>query len=251
MTNFSITKNDKMRYILFLTIFIHLFFALPGFANNKLSSDTSKPLLIKLDARNQKTDSNVLIVVNGNIIGTIREISKSIDSLFPVNAINNVNVLKDSTAISLYGEKGKSGVIEIFLKDKALKVNDSKISEANDNVDKVFEKVEIEASFPGGDEKWRNYIERNANGQVATENGAPVGIYTVIVQFVVDKEGNISDVRALTKHGYGMEAEVIRIIQKGPKWNPAIQLGRNVKAYRKQPVTFQVSEEKKKRRKSD
>jgi hypothetical protein len=37
-----------------------------------------------------------------------------------------------------------------------------------------------------------------------------------------------------------MEDEVLRVITKGPKWNPAIQDGRAVKAYRKQPVTFMV-----------
>ena len=108
---------------------------------------------------------------------------------------------------------------------------------------KIFDKVEIEASFPGGDGKWRQYLERNCNGQVATDNGAPEGTYTTMIQFVVDKEGNISDVRALTKHGYGMEQEAIRTIQKGPKWNPAIQNGRQVKAYRRQPITFQVQGE--------
>lgn len=108
---------------------------------------------------------------------------------------------------------------------------------------KIFDKVEIEAGFPGGDAKWRQYLERNANGQVASDNGAPEGTYTVVVQFVVDKEGNISDVKALTGHGYGMEQEAVRVIQKGPKWTPAVQNGRQVKAYRKQPITFQVQSE--------
>ncbi len=112
-----------------------------------------------------------------------------------------------------------------------------------DDENKIFDKVEIEASFPGGDSKWRQYLERNANGQVATDNGAPEGTYTTVVQFVVDKEGNISDVRSLTNHGYGMEEEAIRVIKKGPKWNPAVQNGRQVKAYRKQPITFRVESE--------
>jgi len=112
-----------------------------------------------------------------------------------------------------------------------------------DDENKIFDKVEIEASFPGGDSKWRQYLERNANGQVATDNGAPEGTYTTVVQFVVDKEGNISDVRALTNHGYGMEEEAIRVIKKGPKWSPAVQNGRQVKAYRKQPITFRVESE--------
>ena len=118
-------------------------------------------------------------------------------------------------------------------------VEEKKVEDEN----KIFDKVEIEASFPGGDSKWRQYLERNANGQVATDNGAPEGTYTTVVQFVVDKEGNISDVRALTNHGYGMEEEAMRVIRKGPKWTPAVQNGRQVKAYRKQPITFQVQSE--------
>jgi len=110
-----------------------------------------------------------------------------------------------------------------------------------DDENKIFDKVEIEASFPGGDSKWKQYLERNCNGQIASDNGAPEGTYTTIVQFVVDKEGNISDVRALTNHGYGMEAEAMRVIKKGPQWKPAIQNGRQVKAYRKQPITFLVT----------
>ncbi len=112
-----------------------------------------------------------------------------------------------------------------------------------DDENKIFDKVEIEAKFPGGDSKWRQYLERNADGQVATDNGAPAGTYTVVVQFVVDKEGKISDVKALTNHGYGMEKEAMRVIQRGPDWIPAVQNGRQVKAYRKQPITFQVLDE--------
>ncbi len=107
----------------------------------------------------------------------------------------------------------------------------------------IFEKVEIEASFPGGEAKWRQYLERNLSNFNPADEGAPSGTYTTYVQFVVDKEGNISDVRALTNHGYGMEEAAIRVIKKGPKWNPAIQNQRQVKAYRKQPITFRVEDQ--------
>ena len=112
-----------------------------------------------------------------------------------------------------------------------------------DDENKIFDKVEIEAGFPGGDSKWRQYLERTLNANVPVDNGAPEGTYTTVIQFVVDKEGNISDVKAMTNHGYGMEQEAIRVIQKGPKWTPAVQNGRQVKAYRKQPITFQVQSE--------
>jgi periplasmic protein TonB len=114
--------------------------------------------------------------------------------------------------------------------------------------DKIFEKVEVEAFYPPGEAAWLSFLVQNLNGTVPANNGAPAGIYTVVIQFVVDKTGKIADIKALTNHGYGMEAEVIRLLRKSPRWSPAVQDGRNVKAYRKQPVTFQVAEDKKQRR---
>ena len=117
------------------------------------------------------------------------------------------------------------------------------IEEKKEDENKIFEKVEIEASFPGGEGAWKKYLERNLNANAPVDNGAPEGQYTVYVQFVVSKDGSISDVKALTNHGYGMEAEAIRVIKKGPAWKAAIQNGREVNAYRKQPITFQVTSE--------
>jgi protein TonB len=112
----------------------------------------------------------------------------------------------------------------------------------NTNYDQTFTKVEVEAEFPGGQGAWTKYLQRNLNAQAPSDAGAPAGSYTVVVKFIVDKEGNISDVQALSSHGYGMEEEAIRAVKRGPKWTPAVQNGRQVKAYRKQPITFVVSE---------
>jgi protein TonB len=113
----------------------------------------------------------------------------------------------------------------------------------DDDENKIFEKVEVEASYPGGDAAWANFLRKNLNASVPVDNGAPASSYTVWVQFIVDKEGNVSDVRPLTSQGYGMEAESVRVLKKATKWIPAIQNGRNVKAYRKQPITFVVEEQ--------
>ena len=109
--------------------------------------------------------------------------------------------------------------------------------------DDPFTKVEQEAEFPGGAGAWGNYLRKNLNGNVPNDNNAPAGSYTVIVRFIVDKDGSISDVTPETSHGYGMEKEAVKIIQRGPSWTPALQNGNIVKAYRRQPVTFQVVEE--------
>ncbi|WP_276503303.1 N-acetylmuramoyl-L-alanine amidase [Terrimonas pollutisoli] len=108
----------------------------------------------------------------------------------------------------------------------------------------VFEKVEIEPSFPGGDVAWRRYLERNANSMVPVDKGAPSGVYKVMVQYIVKDDGSIHDVKALTSFGYGMEAEAIRVLENSPAWLPAMQNGKKVNAYKKQPITFIVEEEK-------
>ena len=109
---------------------------------------------------------------------------------------------------------------------------------------KVYEKVEIEAAFPGGVNAWRLYLQQNLKANVPVKKGAPAGTYQVIVRFIVSTDGQITDVEAETDYGYGMEKEVIRIIKKGPKWLPAMQNGKSVNAYRRQPITFLVTNEK-------
>ena len=99
--------------------------------------------------------------------------------------------------------------------------------------------VEVQARFDGN---WEKFLLRNLNPEVPVDNGAPEGSYTVLIQFVVDIDGSVSDIKPLTNHGYGLEEEAIRVIRKATKWEPAIQNGYPVKAYRKQPITFQVIE---------
>ena len=111
-----------------------------------------------------------------------------------------------------------------------------------DSSNGILSKVEYEAGFPGGDEAWVKYLQKNLKANTPIKNKAPVGTYQVIVQFIVSRDGSISNITAETSFGYGMEEEVIRVIKKGPKWIPAYQNGRTVNAYRRQPITFMVSE---------
>jgi protein TonB len=92
---------------------------------------------------------------------------------------------------------------------------------------------------------WKKFLERNLNSQVAADDGAPAGSYTVKVQFVVDKEGNISNVTAIDvpKQCPTCGAEAIKVIRKSNKWEPAIQNGRPVVYQVVQHITFQVLQE--------
>ncbi len=133
----------------------------------------------------------------------------------------------------------KVAIVQAPVEDKGTQVVEAPKS---DDEDKIFTKVENEAAFPGGEAAWRRYLEKNLNASTPVDNGAPEGTYQVIVRFIVSKDGSISDVQAESKHGYGMEDEAVKIIKKGPKWTPALQNGRNVNAYRRQPITFVVQE---------
>lgn len=111
----------------------------------------------------------------------------------------------------------------------------------DDNDGRPWTKVEIDASFPGGQQAWARFLNKNLRAPDDAVNNNISG--QVVVQFVVDKDGNVSDVEAISgpEQG-GLREEAIRVIRKSGKWTPALQNGRYVKAYRKQPVIFQIGE---------
>ena len=159
----------------------------------------------------------------------------------PDEEIKEVEKLEDTKIGTVNQEGAKDeGVVAPPVEKPTGVVEAPKVEE---DYDKVFTVVQIAAEFPGGLPAWSKYLERNLNRDLPVENGAPPGKYTVVVSFIVAKDGSISDVAAENDPGYGTKAEAIRVIQKGPKWKPAVQNGRNVIYRHKQSITFQVSEE--------
>jgi len=107
---------------------------------------------------------------------------------------------------------------------------------------KIFEKVEIEARV---DQKlWRRHLESQLARYIedAASQGMPPGQYTVQVKFLVEKDGSIADVRALSDPGFGLAKGAVEVVKKGPKWSPGEQNGRQVRSYHTQPITFIVQE---------
>jgi protein TonB len=99
----------------------------------------------------------------------------------------------------------------------------------------IFTSVQIESSYPGGRPAWERFLKRNLHYPQQAQDNEIQGI--VIVQFVVDKEGNVSNVIALSGPEE-LKAEAIRVIKKSGKWTPAIQNGNQVPSYKKQPIGF-------------
>jgi beta-lactamase regulating signal transducer with metallopeptidase domain len=195
----------------------------------------------------------------GNYTTIVQFIVDAAGNVSDVKAISNVGFGMEAEAIRVIKKSGKwvpatldnkdvksyrkqSITFQVKGKETSVVVNHLASNSVQQNEtnkeSEVFTRVEIDAAYPGN---WRNFLERNLSGQVAVDNGAGPGTYTTIIQFIVDTDGTISNMKALSKHGYGMEEEAMRVINTSGKWKPAVQNGREVKAYRKQPITFQIN----------
>lgn len=115
------------------------------------------------------------------------------------------------------------------------------IAQSN-NEETVFTKVEVEASFLGGQSAWQQYLSKNLNKQIPLDKGATTGNYTVRIRFIVDSAGNLRDIHPETSNGYGMEEEAKRVLEKSGKWVPAKQNGKNVNSYHYQSIIFKIEE---------
>ena len=144
-----------------------------------------------------------------------------------IGTFNKDGAEPDGTVIAPPGDpNGSTGVTNITREPE----------ETND----PLMKVEIESEYPGGITAWQRFLNRNLHyPQDAVDNEIQG---TVVVQFIVDKEGNVSDVEAVSGPAE-LKAEAVRVIKKSGKWTPAIQNGRKVKSYKKQPIGFRISAE--------
>lgn len=106
-----------------------------------------------------------------------------------------------------------------------------------DDDDKVFEKKEVNATT--NQKAWNEHMMRKSKLPDSTLKNIPPGTYKVDVQFIIDKHGNIGQVKAKNDPGFGLAKKAVNVISTYEGvWQPASQCGRNVSAYRVQPVTF-------------
>jgi len=154
----------------------------------------------------------------------------------PVNDdLNDVRIGKLSTdgvndasdAIAPPGDGGvEKGIIEAPKKE-------------DDDKDVIWNKVEIPSEYPGGTAAWQRFLNKNLRfSQEAIDNEIQGA---VVVQFIVDQEGNVSNVEAISGPEE-LRAEAVRVIKKSGQWTPAIQNGRKVKSYKRQPIIFRLQD---------
>lgn len=102
--------------------------------------------------------------------------------------------------------------------------------------DKIFTFVEQQPAFPGGESEMNKFIRKNLKYPPAALRNGLEGL--VVVQFVVNKEGQISDVQVVKKLGGGTDEEAMRVVKMMPAFTPAKQNGRPVSFRYTLPVRF-------------
>jgi protein TonB len=153
------------------------------------------------------------------------------------------NEVKEQEEITNVGKIDQEGIKDPEIVNPPKVEEESKVVEApKEDPNQVFTKVEVEAQFPGGEGKWNQYVQREVEKNIddLVDDGQAG---TCEVQFIVDKEGNVSNVEALSMKGSKLAEVAVNAIKRGPKWIPAIQNGRQVKAWRRQKITFRLPDE--------
>ncbi|MBP6687736.1 MAG: energy transducer TonB, partial [Lacibacter sp.] len=153
------------------------------------------------------------------------------------------NEVKEQTEITNVGKIDQEGIKDPEIVNPPKVEEETKVVEApKEDPNQVFTKVEVEAQFPGGEGKWNQYVQREVEKNIddLVDDGQAG---TCEVQFIVDKEGNVSNVEALSMKGSKLAEVAVNAIKRGPKWIPAIQNGRQVKAWRRQKITFRLPDE--------
>lgn len=110
--------------------------------------------------------------------------------------------------------------------------------EAKEEVDEIFTIVEEPASPKGGMPAFYKYVGEKVKYPAQARRMGIEG--KVFVEFVIGKDGSISEVRAVKGIGAGCDEEAVRIVQGAPSWTPGKQRGKAVKQRMVLPITFKL-----------
>ena len=108
-----------------------------------------------------------------------------------------------------------------------------------EKAEQIFTIVEDQPTPKGGMAAFYEYVAKHMEYPAQARRMNIEG--RVFVQFVVDKDGTLTDVKVLKGIGGGCDKEAVNIIENAPKWNPGKQRGRPVKVRMVIPIVFQLN----------
>ncbi len=107
-------------------------------------------------------------------------------------------------------------------------------NDLNDNTIYNTASIEVKPDFPGGLKEFYNYIGKNF--KVPDVKGLAG---KVLVSFVIEKNGSLSDIKVVRDIGYGSGEEAVRVLKNSPNWSPAEQNGKKVRTLFMLPISIQ------------
>lgn len=115
-------------------------------------------------------------------------------------------------------------------------------SVSDEDMSHIFTKLDVEAKVDM--QQWRRHLEKKLKKPIekAAKDGMKAGYYTVMVRFLVEKDGSLSDIKVMNDPGYGLGEASQNVLKTGPKWIPGEHNDRKVRSYHIQPITFVISD---------
>ena len=113
------------------------------------------------------------------------------------------------------------------------------VTEASDN--QVFTAVEIQPEYPGGEAALGKFLQKNIRyPSIAKENNIQGKVY---IQFVVERDGSLTDIKVLREPGSGTGDEALRVLKMSTHWKAGIQNGKPVRVQYTIPVNFTLGDQ--------
>ena len=145
-------------------------------------------------------------------------------------------LMSTKTAIGTFDVKGNDDANGEILKAKEVIAEPEPPKHEEEN--KVFDIVEQQPLFPGGPAALLKYLSENTKYPVVAQENGVQG--RVTVQFVVEKDGSISDVHVLRGVDPSLDKEAVRVVKSMPRWTPGKQNGITVRVNYRVPVLFRL-----------
>lgn len=109
-----------------------------------------------------------------------------------------------------------------------------------EETEEIFVVVEEQPEFPGGNAAMMKFLSDNIKYPVIAQENGIQG--RVITNFVVEKDGSITDVQVVRGVDPSLDKEAVRVIQSMPKWKPGKQRGSAVRVRFTLPVVFRLQQ---------
>ncbi len=152
----------------------------------------------------------------------------------PPKVVEQLNIVEDDEDIEDEFEMDDSEADE----ETAVEQTDVQVEEEEDDEPISFYVVEQRPEFPGGEAALFKYLEEHTKyPEPAKENGVTGTVY---VQFIIDKDGKVTDVKVVRGVDPYLDKEAVRVVKSMPRWKPASQRGKPVRVIFQVPIRFEL-----------